>query len=205
MDYDGLEIEVPEGVYEPREDSALARRALKAVIESAGKKGLRVLDMGTGSGILGLSAASEDKVGDVVFSDIDERALSAARGNIERNRQRISARCSFVRSDIFSSINGNFDVMVFNAPYLPHSANDKGTESGAWDGGAQGVELSIRFLKGSLERLEDDGRILLVASSLGNMERLTEEIERMGLEIERSIKEHYFFEDIFALVIRKRR
>ncbi|MDE1823165.1 MAG: methyltransferase [Candidatus Micrarchaeota archaeon] len=199
-----LEIRVPEGVYEPREDSLLARAALGEIIEGAGKSGLTVLDVGTGSGILGLSAASYPNVSSVTMSDINEKALSAARENLQKNRAEMHAKCTFIRSDLFSGIRGKFGIIIFNAPYLPHSSIDTGMESRAWDGGEEGTELSIRFLDGALPHLEENGEILLVASSFGNMLQLRKGIERMGLKIEKTFKEHYFFEDIAALVILRR-
>lgn len=204
MDYDGLEIEVPEGVYAPREDSELAAAALKLTIEKSGKEKMRVADIGTGSGILGLCAASSRNVASVVFADINEKALSTALENLQRNSSKICAECSFSKSDLFSDVTGGFDIIVFNAPYLPHSASDKNIESKAWDGGPEGIELSIRFLKEATAHLAYDGRILLVVSSLGSTQRLEKEMGAMGLEIESSSKVHYFFEDIFALTLRKR-
>jgi len=95
-------------VYPPREDSELLLRWLPRLL----KPGDRVLDMGTGSGVLAVAAAKLAR--SVVAADISARAVKATRaaGKGMKNLR-------VVRSDLFSGVTVKFDVILFNPPYLP--------------------------------------------------------------------------------------
>ncbi|MDR2377247.1 MAG: peptide chain release factor N(5)-glutamine methyltransferase [Puniceicoccales bacterium] len=75
----------------------------------------RVLDLGTGSGAIGLALARAFPRSCVMAVDLDPAALDLARENAERNRV---DNIRFVRSDWFEKIQGRFDLMVANPPYL---------------------------------------------------------------------------------------
>ncbi|MGQ9461997.1 MAG: 50S ribosomal protein L11 methyltransferase [Candidatus Fervidibacter sp.] len=71
----------------------------------------RVLDIGTGSGILAIAAA---KLGarEVVATDIDDAALEAAQENASRNE--VKDLVKFIKSDLLRQINGQFDIVLSN-------------------------------------------------------------------------------------------
>lgn len=73
--------------------------------------GKRVLDVGTGSGILAIAAA---KLGasEVIATDIDDAALEAAQENAERNG--VAEKINFVKSDLLRQVRGQFDIVVSN-------------------------------------------------------------------------------------------
>ncbi|MGI8723374.1 MAG: methyltransferase [Geodermatophilaceae bacterium] len=73
----------------------------------------RVLDMGTGSGVNAILAASTAR--DIVAVDINPLAVEAARGNAERNG--CPDRIDFRESDVFSNVDGTFDLIVFDPPF----------------------------------------------------------------------------------------
>lgn len=148
-----------ENVYEPAEDTFLFAENLDTA------KGMVVLDMGTGSGVLGILAA---KKADLVLAvDVNPNAIRCARENARLNN--VQPKVLFVQSDLFSSIREGteFDRILFNAPYLP-------TEMGestiwldrAWDGGATGRQEIDRFIIKASKYLKKNGRILLMQSSL---------------------------------------
>jgi release factor glutamine methyltransferase len=136
-------------IYEPREDSFLLQN-------SVGKySGCKALDMGTGSGIIANTLKRNFKR--VVAVDINPEAIKYCKKNYEG--------ITFKKSNLFSNINGKFDLITFNAPYLP---NDPRVKDVALDGGKKGNELIIKFLKKSISFLKNDGRIILLFSSLSH-------------------------------------
>ncbi len=165
-------------IYEPREDSLLLKKHVKQYAHG------KVLDMGTGSGIQALAA--KENADKVVAADINEKAVEHV------NSKGIDARVS----DLFSNIDGKFDLIIFNPPYLPEQEGENGL---ALSGGKKGHELSIRFLKQAKKHLNENGKILLVASSLaGNIKELG---KNLGYKIKCLETEKYFFEKISVYLL----
>ena len=73
----------------------------------------RVLDMGTGSGVNAILAASRSH--DVVGVDINPHAVAAATRNAERNN--VAGRTRFYESDVFERVDGSFDLIMFDPPF----------------------------------------------------------------------------------------
>lgn len=193
----GIEIKTTDTTYRPAEDTDLAIKSIENVVARSKPK-MTVLDMGTGSGILGIRAAISSMVDNVIFADINPEAVSLARYNVGLNRGKIRAACSFIQTDLFSNISGKFDLIIFNAPYLIHEEKDTDLLSKAWDGGPSGVEVSISFLEQAKHHLNSYGRIILVASSHSDLRKLERAIKELGYVVERQGKEHVSFEDIIS-------
>ena len=175
-----IRVKAVDGVYSPREDSDLLTEVVGVCARG------EVLDLGTGSGIQGITAALKGCA--VTFADIDRNALDSARHNAELN----GVEGRFVVSDIFSCIKERFDTIIFNPPYLP---SDGITEK-ALDGGKKGRELIERFLSSYKEHLKPGGIALLVESTFSGYEREVEDGARI------LAKSHYFFEDLVVLELR---
>jgi release factor glutamine methyltransferase len=151
-------INVADGVYGPREDSYLLQETVEKFAHG------KVLDMGTGTGIQGITAALKDC--NVVFTDINPIALRCAQGNAALN----NVTGIFIVSDLFSEMRGRFDVIVFNPPYLP-DPDDAKLKDMALDGGANGRKYIDRFLDEYKQFLAPGGFALLVESSLNGYEQ----------------------------------
>ena len=183
--YGNIVIKECENIYSPREDSLLLAESVERYATGD------VLDLGTGTGLQGIVAAG--KGCNVTFADIEESALKCARDNAEANRK----PGKFVISDMFGSISGKFDTIIFNPPYLPSeplSETDKHYR--ALDGGIGGRELIDVFIKEYKNFLKPAGKALIVESSLNGYK---DDIERLGAEV--ISQSHYFFEDIVILML----
>ena len=77
-------------------------------------KDLRVLEIGTGSGCIAITLALELPEAKVTACDISEKALAVAK----ENAKKFDAKVKFIRSDLMDSVNGDFDIVVANLPYV---------------------------------------------------------------------------------------
>jgi release factor glutamine methyltransferase len=117
----------------------------------------RVLDVGTGSGVIAVSLALGWPTAQVEGVDVSEDALSLARENAEKLG--VSDRMKFYRSDLLSSVEGTVDLLVANLPYIATeeiaglSAEVRRDPHLALDGGPDGLRL--------IERLADDAPRIL--------------------------------------------
>jgi len=118
--------------------------------------GPRILDMGCGAGPGGVSAAlaSQALQPELLLADINPKALEFARANAALAGLR---GAQFQQSDLFASIEGEFDLVVANPPYLV-DASERTYRHG---GGLLGSRLSLRIVRESLTRLAPGGRLLL--------------------------------------------
>jgi len=166
---------VDENVYEPAEDSFLFAMNLDV------KEGEQVLDMGTGCGILGIIAAK--KASEVVAVDINPYAVRCIRENAKRNNVR--SKMVFIQGDLFAPLSekAKFDVILFNAPYLPTEENEAHSWIGhAWAGGATGREIIDRFIPEASKHLKPTGHILLMQSTLSCVDKTLTTFKKYGMK-----------------------
>ncbi len=124
---------------------------------------LRVLDVGTGSGVIALTLAAAWPEADVAAVDISPDALALARENSARLGH--SERVQFSQSDLFAAVTGEFDLIVANLPYIDRSSiptlssEVRRDPLAALDGGADGMEIFARFVPQAARHLR--GRLAL--------------------------------------------
>ncbi len=171
-----------EMTYAPREDTYF----LLDYLEEIDLEGKRVLEMGTGSGLIAVDMAEQGA--EVTAVDIDGDSLEEARKLVEERG--VSDSVSFFQSNLFEDVEGKFDLVVFNPPYLP---DEEGLDDHALFGGETGMEITERFVDGVDDHLRSDGRTLVVSSSRADVERL----EALGLEKADSHK--IWFETLYIL------
>jgi release factor glutamine methyltransferase len=106
--YLGREVYVPEDVFPPTPISELLGKAALEEVRPSD----RVLDMGTGSGVNAILAASMSR--DLAGVDVNPRAVASAIANAERNG--VATRTTFLQSDVFGAVEGTFDLIVFDPP-----------------------------------------------------------------------------------------
>lgn len=181
---------ISENVYEPAEDSFLFAENLRV------RGGCKVVDMGTGCGILGVIAAK--KADRVIAIDVNPYAVKCAKNNAEINS--VGNHMSFIQGDLFAPLRTRkeFDLILFNAPYLPSEENEKDSWMGwAWAGGVSGRNLIDRFLCKASEYLRPGGEIMLMQSTLSNVEQTLRLLKERGFEANVIAKQDLpFFESI---------
>lgn len=148
-------------VYQPREDSFLLIKALSI------KKGEKILEIGTGSGIIAIHCAKAKA--DVIAIDVNPHAVTCAKLNSVLNRVKLEV----LKSDLFSNVPGKlkFDKIIFNPPYLPSNKKDKFYDI-SYSGGKSGVEITNKFLREAKRHLKAKGEIYFMASSLAKLDKL---------------------------------
>lgn len=159
QEFMGIPFAVNENVLIPRQDTEiLVEEALKVI-----KPGSHVLDMCTGSGciIISLMKYKQDILGTAV--DISDAALDVAKENAVRQGVCIDFR----QGNLFQNVDGKYDVIVSNPPYIPTDEITKLMEEvrchepvGALDGKEDGLYFYRQIITKSLGFLKDGGWLL---------------------------------------------
>ncbi len=191
MEYEGLRLRLHPQVYEPAEDTFLLAENL------AVKKGDVALDVGTGTGLIALLMAR--KASYVLGVDINPIAVELARENARLNGIK---NVEFRLSDLFENVEGEFDLITFNAPYLPGEPEEP--IDLALVGGETGREVLDRFIEEVPRYLKPGGVVQIVQSSITGVEETLERLKKAGLTAGIVARRHIFFEDIVLINGRKR-
>jgi release factor glutamine methyltransferase len=183
-------------IYEPAEDSYLLQRFVREYAFG------RVLDVGTGSGIQALTATQNKNVREVIAVDINEDVIDKIK---ESKEVQLSGRIKAKVSDLFSNVKNQFDVIIFNPPYLPQDKIGKEIiEDPALYGGKQGWEVSERFFSEVTNYLSSNGKILFLFSSLTNKEKIEEIISKNLLDFKQLAEEKMpMFETLYVYLVEK--
>jgi len=177
-------------VYSPEQDSYLLAKEVKKYISKIKnqkhKEELKILDMGSGSGIQAETCIkSKIKKENIISVDIDKDTLKFLQ------EKGIKA----VYSNLFSKVKGKFNLIIFNPPYLPEHKHDKAKDT---SGGKKGYETILKFLKQAKSHLAEKGVILLLFSSLSDPNFILGYALKQRYRAKKLSEESLFFEKLFV-------
>lgn len=166
QEFMGLSFQVNEHVLIPRQDTeVLVEEALERLTP-----GMQVLDLCTGSGCIGISLEKigrkqkkSNETNEFTASDVSPEALQVAAKNIQQNHSKVV----LVKSDLFENLEGKFDMIVSNPPYIPTEVI-QGLEEEvrnhdpvlALDGKGDGLYFYRRIISEGRDHLRDGGWLL---------------------------------------------
>lgn len=156
-------------VYPPSDDSMFLIGCLDIA------PGETVLEIGCGSGIVSMHCAKAGA--SVTAGDINPAAVELTRINAESNGLDIDV----LETDVYSSVTGKFDTIIFNLPYLP--VEDDCELAEAWSGGEGGIGPLPELLRGAEEHGNEGWRIIVVVSSLMDAARLDALLEPYEVKV----------------------
>lgn len=180
-----VDIDLLPEVYDPNDDSYLMLEAIEVSAEE------RFLDMGCGTGLIAIHAAKAGA--EVVAADINPHAVNCTRRNAHKN----GVRLEVVQSNLFENVDGVFDVIAFNPPYLAGDDTTTAWIERSWSGGDDGTDVVGPFLEQASRYLTPSGRIYIILSSLGGLRTLLRTAKKQYRSTMVNEK-HMFFESIFA-------
>lgn len=172
-------------IYQPAEDSFFLGEFVKKEILKCPKR--KILDMGSGSGIQAETAIdSGAELREITLADLNPLSVAYLRNKFPESK--------VVISNLFDKINGKFDLIIFNPPYLPENEFDAEIDT---TGGNHGSEIINEFLSEAGKYLTKNGKVLLLTSSL------TENIEWRKYHRKLLGKKKIFFEELYVWELKK--
>jgi release factor glutamine methyltransferase len=157
FDYLGLTIVVPPDVMPVTPTSHLLGEAVLSQV----REGDRMLDMGTGSGVNAVLAATRGA--EVLAVDTNPRAVDAARANAASNG--VEERVEVRYSDVFNEVDGTFDVIVFDPPFRWFRPRDL-LEAAITD---EGYRAMTEFFRQARRHLSPKGKMLIFFGTSGDL------------------------------------
>ena len=182
----GRMFRITPATLDPRPCTETVIEAALDVVSEAGWRGrpIRILDVGTGSGALLVTLLAELPEATGVGTDVSDAALAVATDNAARIG--VGARATFLNRRDLDDVDGPFDLLVSNPPYIPHAdivglAPDVRVydPQGALDGGANGLDR-YRVLSREIVRVVPDGWALFEVGA-GQAE-VVEDLLRSGAQ-----------------------
>lgn len=159
----GREFELSPATLDPRPDTEVLIEAAKELICEEGwtERPLRLLDVGTGTGAIAITMLAEFPNATCLATDISSEAIETARANARRLG--VADRLDFLQTRSLENIEGPFDILMSNPPYIP-SAEIDGLDvevrqydpRAALDGGPDGLQV-YRELSPGLQRVIPQG------------------------------------------------
>lgn len=189
----GEEFYVDENVLIPRPETEILVE--KVVNLAKNFKEAKILDIGTGSGCIPIMIAKLLPNSSVVACDISSDALEVAKRNAKQHR--VEDRIEFACSDVFSSIDSEFDIIVSNPPYIPEREK-KNLQSevllhephlALFADDEEGIGFYKKIIKESKIRLKSHGYVVFELG-INQSDLVKQEFEKEGyknIEIEKDL------------------
>ena len=176
QEFMGLEFYVDENVLIPQPDTEILVEEVVNICRGRScacpHKNIKILDLCTGSGAIGISIAKNIENCEITLSDISSGALKIATQNYNNI---VGANCvrpqnnniKIIQSDLFENIKDKFDIIVSNPPYIKSDiikTLDKEVQNEpilALDGGKDGLDIYRKIIEQAYKYLNEDGYLCL--------------------------------------------
>ena len=159
----GLSFEVTPAVLIPRPETELIVEAALDIHRNRDAR-IDIADVCTGSGCVAVALAHERPAASVLATDISEAALTVARRNAERHD--VSDRVRFLRADLLRNVQGSFDLVVANPPYV-RSGDRNGLQPEVREepevalySGVDGLDAIARLVADAPGHLRNEGHLI---------------------------------------------
>jgi len=183
-----MDFFVNENVLVPRPDTECLVEEVIKLCKKESKKD--ILDMCTGSGAIAISIAKNVDNVNVTASDISKGAIEVAK----KNAKNLFAKVNFIQSDMFENVEGKFDVIISNPPYVKTKVIEeyilKYEPKLALDGGEDGLKFYKIIINEGYKYLKPNG---IIALEIGYDQK--EEVQELIKE-NKNYKESYCIKDL---------
>lgn len=188
--YLGKEFIVYKNTFRPFEDSIPLVKNLKI------KKGEKVLDVGTGSGVIAIFACYKG-AGSVVAIDVNPDAVRSAKANVKLHN--FTKKIKVFKSNLFADVPKiKFDVITFNPPFRNKKAPDI-VASSQWD---TNLSTHKKFFREVGKYLKNNGHIYIAQANFGAKDEMCKLAEKQGFKVQLiGQKKKYKGEEIFYAFI----
>jgi len=175
---------------DPRPDTETLIEAALDIIDQNGSRGrpLSLLDLGTGTGCILITLLAELPQARGLGTDMSSAALNLATANARILG--VADRASFVASDWLDAVEGKFDLIVSNPPYIPSAEIERLPEEVArhdprlaLDGGPDGLSAYRRIAAGARQALAPNGKILVEIGS-SQAQQVAEIFDKARLKVD---------------------
>ena len=172
-------------VYQPCDDTYLLMESALNEVRPTDS----VLEIGTGCGVIAKRIAERARC--VIATDKNPRAVENAKLN----------GVEAIMGDLFADLDSQFDLIIFNPPYLPSGRDvPSDWQTHAWDGGPSGREVIVRFLSQVGNYLTQKGRVLLVISSITGYKEVTKLMHAQFGIVKAIAERKFFFETLYVVL-----
>jgi release factor glutamine methyltransferase len=207
----GLDLDIPNQIYFPAEDTDLCINWLQEWVDHAPSISY-ILEIGCGPGTCSLyiqqALSRVGKNGYVIAIDINPLATLITKKNAILNK--IDSNLQLIHSNLASALryhqspNLKFDLIFFNPPYLPAeeeiiNRSNRQSIDDAWEGGSVGDEIILTFLNQIPHLLDVNGDLMFITSSLVDQSNINRKLKDIAFNIVETTKTHIFFEDILLI------
>lgn len=190
----GFKFTVRPTVFNPRD--FISSEIFAAYIKTLDLTGKNILDMGSGSGIVSIFAAS--KGANCVACDINPVAVRCITENALQNN--LSKQITVYESDLFESLNSaegvGFDIIFFNPPY--YKGNPRNNFERAFKGGPN-LEVIDKFLLDAKHHLLPNGKLCLLVSTDMDMDDFYSRLNNTGYTYKILHTNKKFFETFYII------
>jgi release factor glutamine methyltransferase len=170
----GVSLVIKKGVFSP--DPKKTNSTLMILNDLKEIKGKNILDVGCGSGIIGIYCALNGAKS-VIATDVDEKAIENTKENIERNK--VETIVKVIKSDLFENIKGKFDYIFGNLPIVDKS----------WNLDISTIDLMKRFICGCKNHIKRGGVVYFTWNSESDVTAVKKILIMSKYKFEQVVKE----------------